>query len=140
VQKQEEEAAAMLDEFVASFAADEDKGSGGGKTFVRGETFVPHTVLDKASATSTASSGKIYKPAPKIKTAAAVKQEETPAAAAAQDKSARSIDELKDMFIKCVRPPRAWLRRSSETCAFASRHTTYSPVNAFSCVCVCVCV
>jgi hypothetical protein len=127
VQKQEEEAAAMLDEFVASFAADEDKGSGGGKTFVRGETFVPHTVLDKASATSTASSGKIYKPAPKIKTAAAFKQEETPAtvaaAAAAQDKSTRSIDELKDMFIKCVRPP-----RSSETCTLVSHCTTHSPM------------
>lgn len=92
----------MLDEFVASFAADEEKGSGS-KTFVRGETFVPHTVLDKASATSTASSGKLYKPAPKIKTAT---KQEAPAAIAPQDKSSatRSIDELKDMFIKCAVP------------------------------------
>ncbi len=94
----------MLDEFVASFAADEEKGSGS-KTFVRGETFVPHTVLDKASATSTASSGKLYKPAPKIKTVA-TKQEAPAAVPLQQDKSSatRSIDELKDMFIKCAIP------------------------------------
>lgn len=94
----------MLDEFVASFAADEEKGSGS-KTFVRGETFVPHTVLDKASATSTASSGKLYKPAPKIKTVA-TKQEAPAAIPLPQDKSSatRSIDELKDMFIKCAIP------------------------------------
>lgn len=97
----------MLEEFVASFGVDEtDKG--GSKAFVRGETFVPHTVADKSSATTTESTGKIYKPAPKVKTAFTSSKEEhrqpstsTPHPADSKG-GTRSIDELKELFLKCV--------------------------------------
>lgn len=91
----------MLEEFVASFAGEEEKG--GSKAFVRGETFVPHTVTDRSVATATESTGKLYKPAPKIKAAAPPKEEPpAPAADASSKGGSRSIDELKQMFMKYV--------------------------------------
>ncbi len=101
VQQQEAEAAAVLEDVLAYFSADDSAGS---KTFVRGETFVPHTVVDQQTVLPAPKTNKIYKLEPVIK----VSKEEKPPVVDISKKpksdsrssSSRSIDELKEHFMK----------------------------------------